>query len=146
VRQVYFGLLLVVCQAQIWYFLGSGLYYQIQFRGVAQLGSARRSGRRGRRFKSSRPDCKGSPLWETSTGEPFFIAIHRRFQNLKPHRYKARLFNAAVSSMVSFIEGAYGFIPIGIPHISLTRHEPNVRNLCRMRFKFLPQTVNEIGQ
>ena len=25
-------------------------------RGVAQLGSARRSGRRGRRFKSSRPD------------------------------------------------------------------------------------------
>jgi hypothetical protein len=31
------------------------------FRGVAQLGSARRSGRRGRRFKSSHPDHEKPP-------------------------------------------------------------------------------------
>ena len=30
--------------------------YHKQLRGVAQLGSARRSGRRGRRFKSGYPD------------------------------------------------------------------------------------------
>jgi hypothetical protein len=56
-RQVYFAPQLVDCQAQICRFVEGRLYCKIQFRGVAQLGSARRSGRRGRRFKSSRPDC-----------------------------------------------------------------------------------------
>ena len=37
-------------------------------RGVAQLGSARRSGRRGRRFKSCHPDSREAP---PTTAEPF---------------------------------------------------------------------------
>src|SRR6478609_11938607 len=32
-------------------------------RGVAQPGSALRSGRRGPEFKSRRPDCRKAPLW-----------------------------------------------------------------------------------
>jgi hypothetical protein len=37
-------------------------------RGVAQLGSALRSGRRGRRFKSCHPDLKLQPLFGASRG------------------------------------------------------------------------------
>ena len=73
-RQVYFDALLAECQAQIWRNQWCRLYCGVQFRGVAQLGSARRSGRRGRRFKSSRPDCYSSLLWETSGDELFYSA------------------------------------------------------------------------
>ena len=41
-------------------------------RGIAQLGSARRSGRRGRRFKSGYPDKK-QRLSKNRIGQPLFL-------------------------------------------------------------------------
>src|ERR671927_731027 len=47
-------------------------------RDVAQLGSALRSGRRGRRFKSCHPDHNGkrvSPRGDPLSGTPFFLDL-----------------------------------------------------------------------
>lgn len=62
------------------------LYFRTAFRGVAQPGRAPRSGRGGRRFKSSHPDELQNPIVLSWLGYFFAIAGRHRFlATISPH-------------------------------------------------------------